>query len=156
MAKLGSLNYLYSPVFFVPLGDGVSRWFSIQSQPFSQCERICSSTCSTLISRRAWPSSGCEYTMLCRAALARERASRLQPVASGIFPVLTSCSICTSKGTQPDLRMAMQLSCELDIANKTRDISSRSLEASIDNSQNIISTYSGNDSIFSATMLYFF
>ena len=46
-----------SPLARVPPGVGAARWLWIHSQPESQCERICSSMCSTLISRRARPSS---------------------------------------------------------------------------------------------------
>ncbi|KAG9355028.1 hypothetical protein JZ751_001741 [Albula glossodonta] len=80
--------------------------------------------------------------MLWRAALARARASLLPRE----FPRSTESlslpwSSWMSKGKQPDWRMAMQLSWELDMASRVRDMSSLSWVPSMDRREYTISTW---------------
>lgn len=82
--------------------------------------------------------------MLCRAALARMRASlELLGLSGGPGSRSESCRIWMSSGRQPDLRMAKQLSWELDMASSVRDMSSLSRVASMDSSQKTTSTCRG-------------
>ena len=108
--------------------------------------RICSKRWRTRISRLPLLSSGCEWMMLWSAALALARASLLpREFPSNTESLSLPCKSWMRRGRHPDCRMDIQLSWELDIASKVRDISSLSWVPSIDNNEYTISTCGPNE-----------
>ncbi len=96
---------------------------SSESRSWSQCALICSNSRSTLASRRPRLSSGCEWTMLWRAAAARARAPLRPRVLPRTESLSLPCNNWISSGKHPinnDITHLINNTCCFAIHSQSR------------------------------------